>query len=107
MCVESDFLADPYPPESFCGQRMTSRTKWSCADGTRVAIRDMDNGHLSNVIAWLERQPDEIIRHFFPAFGEPGDYELELVEWSRNGFTKAEWLEAFRKEAKRRMRAIR
>jgi len=96
-----DYLSDPDPP--CMGQRIDSRTRWRCSDGTSVAIREMTNNHLVNVIAWLERQPDEVAHIIPDPLGEIEEGDVELVEWARGNYTKSEWLAAFRKELKRRL----
>lgn len=35
---------------------LAPRPKWTMADGRRIAVRDMDNGHLLNTIRLLERR---------------------------------------------------
>ncbi len=55
--------------------------KWTCKDGRKIRIKDMDDQHLLNTIRMLERNADKNLNSVFCAMsfvqGEMAQYFLE------------------------------
>jgi hypothetical protein len=82
-----------------------SEPVWTKRDGTKIRVVDMDDSHLGNAIAMLERA--EMPSHDFPAdtmaaYYADGDMDKE---WGK--YVDAQiWLEVLREEKRRRERLI-
>lgn len=58
---------------------MTNMKMWTCKDGRKVRVKDMDDKHLENTIKFLRRQHQEIVfGTSYPSFnGEMAQYYAE------------------------------
>lgn len=93
MGMGRDLLNDPEPwPDE---PSINRRSRWTCSDGRRTCAAQMDTSHLINCISWINRQPDMVVVQ------EIHD-EFYGQDWEKDGFSKAEWIECFAKELKRR-----
>jgi hypothetical protein len=69
---------------------------WTIKDGRKISIRKMDDNHIRNCIAWFLGQPDT------EKVVVVGDIDFEFIEFGKDGYTKREWIAAFRRELERR-----
>lgn len=94
MSLGRDYFTDPDPPEP----PLTHNSRWLCADGREVRVRDMTDGHLQNVVSWIRRQPATRLKIYPPLLGDTDGGDVEEIPWCHSGHTKKEWLCVLRKE---------
>ena len=54
---------------------------WTTKEGHRIAVRDMDNGHLLNTIRFLERAAERKVQDFMSCPMPNGD--MALMAWEQ------------------------
>ena len=54
---------------------------WTMKDGQRIAVRDMDNGHLLNTIRFLERAAERKVQDFMSCPMPNGD--MAMMAWEQ------------------------